>query len=800
MSTPKPHTRLVMLPLALYVVVGLATCNDYPVHSLLETFEVRVTDKLTNDQPVKLDFLWVLDHSPSMCQEQRELAKGFKELTKALGTFGEGAIDAQMAVVTVQQAPDKQEIRVVGRFKHTPATVYPPNCFERIRTNCLSGSQCSNPAPYKFQTSGCSSLCNEKTSAEHKKTLKKGKWKCEGPKSESGTIKASKVSNLNCSLNTQCVASCTKGASGDKFCCDLFEGGKDCTVECSVAGGGAGVGGCIFQPDTKKCPKPQDLPAVIGQKDLDKFGCIATVGAAQTQESKFEGGFRSAWMALDPDGPNCKYKACVDSLRSCCAKKEKWCTETNPAVIKQNKAKCTKEKVELCEYLTPYGACKRKIKSCCKGPHDEACLSHTDKKKCDAEVKSKCNKLKGKTDVVTEACQATRLMRQDGYLVLVFVSDDDDCSMHLNIHPHDKTKMTKEIWEKCQIHNDSLIGNRALAEGHCEFKQAKSEGGAKSKAMWCPEDCVTGSKKKTPDGLDKCKKGCKEGSKEQVECQAKADAQIEFFDKEKQSFYKYKSNKEHLAGWQFAPVSEFVNRFKSLKDDPAKVIVASIAGDTKYENTKAKTSKDFEAVEAQKNCDRVEFYHAMKKDVGPGQAPNICLGKRGEASYGSRYIQLAEAFRENGVTFNICKGSDFGPALRGIAEQILKRVVKICLPAPPETDESGQLRLKVTHSRGGKTTELKSTPCDSSKELCYSIQQSADCRAGKVGLAGDGSNCKLTRDCTSGLHCKKECAGTKEQCQDVAGRCLPYTQALFFNQTLDEQDLIEVNFKADMGL
>ena len=587
--------RLAMLPIGLGLVVGLATCNDYPVHSLLESFEVRVTDTLKNDQPVKLDFLWVLDHSPSMCQEQRELARGFKELTKALGTFGEGAIDAQMAVVTVQQAPDKTPVKGGGRFKHNPATVFPPNCFERIKTNCLSNSQCSNPVNYDFPSTGCSSLCASKTSNAHKKTLKAGKWKCNGPKSETGAIKASKVSNLNCSLNTYCEASCQKGPSGDKFCCDLFEGGKDCTVQCTVAGGGAGVGGCIFQPDTKKCAKYADLPAVIGQKELDKFPCIATVGAAQTQESKFEGGFRSAWKALDPDGPNCSYKACVESLRSCCVKGEAWCKETKPALVAQAKARCTKEKVELCEYLTPYGACKRNIKECCQGPHDEICTKHKDKKKCDAAVKSKCDKLKGKTDIVPEVCQNTRLLRPDGYLVLVFVSDDDDCSMHLNIHPHDKGKMTKEIWEKCQVHNDSLIGNRALMEGYCEFKKAKSEN--QGKTMYCPEDCRTGSKAKTPDGLDKCTKGCKEGSTEQKACKAKADAQIEFFDKEKQGFYKYKSNKEHLAGWQFAPVSEFVNRFKSLKDDPAKVIVASIAGDTIHENTKAKTQKDFEAVE-----------------------------------------------------------------------------------------------------------------------------------------------------------------------------------------------------------
>ena len=107
--------------------ISLTSCNNYPVQSLLENFRVRVTDKLNADEAVKLDFLWVIDHSPSMCQEQRDLAKGFEQFITKLQSIG--TIDAQMAVVTVQQAQDKSDIRVIGRFKHEPATSFPPNCI-----------------------------------------------------------------------------------------------------------------------------------------------------------------------------------------------------------------------------------------------------------------------------------------------------------------------------------------------------------------------------------------------------------------------------------------------------------------------------------------------------------------------------------------------------------------------------------------------------------------------------------------------------------------------------------------------
>lgn len=781
------------------VVCGLATtCNDYPVHSLLDSFEVRVTDQLTNEKPVKLDFLWVIDHSPSMCQEQRQLAKGFKNLTDVLNSFGEGAIDAQMAVVTVQQAPDKTDIKVVGRFKHSPATAFPPNCYERIRTNCLNNAQCGAPAAYTFATPTDTSMCLAKPPQRPEVQKKTEKWKCKGPKAEDGSIKASKTSNLNCSLNTYCEATCNKGADGDKFCGDLFESelpAKDRTIQCSVPGGGAGLGGCIFQPETKACAEFKDLPPVIGHDELDKFACLATVGAAQTQESKFEGGFRSAWTALDPDGPNCDYDACVKDLRTCCVGNPEWCKETDPAVIAQNKAKCEVDKVEQCEYLTPYGHCKRQIKDCCQGPYDTECTTHRDAKKCEAAVKSQCDKLKGKKDRVAEACQNTKLLRPDGYLVMVFVSDDDDCSMHLELHPHDKNVMTKEIWEKCQVHGDSVLGNRALAEGHCEFKRDKSE--ATGTAMYCPSDCLVGSTTKTPKGLLKCPNGCKKDSKERADCLEKAMAQMDEFDQETTKNHSYKSPMEHLAGWQFAPVSDFVNRFKSLKDDPAKVIVAAITGDTSY----GESPYDDAALQ-QQHRDRVNFYHAMKKDVGPGQAPYVCLGERGEASYGSRYVALADAFRDNGVNFNICKGSSFGPALRGIAEQILKRVVKICLPQPPEVDQAGDLLIKVMHTRDGKSVELKRVDGTGDPlALQYSIQSSTDCRAGKTGLEGEGASCRTTRECTAGLTCVTDCVKTAEDdCSAAIGQCLVYDKAIFFTQTLDKADKIEVNYKADLGL
>ena len=136
----------------------LAGCNDYPVHSLLDSFEVCVTKQLARDKAVKIDFLWVIDHSSSMCQEQRSLANGFQKFIQSLQDYGKikptdpSFIDAQMAVVTVQQvptlqpSPDSEAIKKIGEFVHNPAKKLPPSCIEKTKQPCTSDAQCAKPS------------------------------------------------------------------------------------------------------------------------------------------------------------------------------------------------------------------------------------------------------------------------------------------------------------------------------------------------------------------------------------------------------------------------------------------------------------------------------------------------------------------------------------------------------------------------------------------------------------------------------------------------------------------------------
>ena len=132
---------------ALLALLAIAAgCNDYPVHRLLDSFEARVTTTLKHDQPIKLDFIWMIDDSPSMCGHQVGLAKGFGTFIDQLKQAGQ--IDAQMAVVSVQQIADIDTsspifIDRVGRFVNRPAQKFPPNCIESFKAPCASDAQCA---------------------------------------------------------------------------------------------------------------------------------------------------------------------------------------------------------------------------------------------------------------------------------------------------------------------------------------------------------------------------------------------------------------------------------------------------------------------------------------------------------------------------------------------------------------------------------------------------------------------------------------------------------------------------------
>lgn len=705
----KTRIPLQLLTAALLLpTLVLPGCNDYPVHSLLDSFSARVTSNLSNSNKVKLDFLWVIDHSPSMCKQQQDLAKAFNGFVADLQALGQ--VDAQMAVVTVQQIADLPSstgvtVKKIGKFNTTPATSFPPNCIEHWRAPCFAdnpgdttatSAQCRDQFDFTFKA-GVSyqppptSLCpfvdgkappygdGTKTyvnplGGKHDEAAD-NMWRCKSPASKS------LVTNDNGSVNSYCWRHCKEDAECKKLL-------NDDSAICYSPGGpsGADQAGCMFPPATKDCGN-KELAPVLSNDKLEQFHCIATVGASSTQQSGFEGGLRSAWMAIDPAGPNC---------------------------VGGPKVTDSTGKVVL-----------------------------------DAEGKSSPN----------PNCQYAQLVRDDAYLVIVFVSDDDDCSVDLSLslanETDDEKKALKQLLtlddqNMCQRLGDAVGGNRRLNEGNCMYVKSKQTNPANYK---CPVDC------KADDAA----------------CLAEAEKNVQ-------------ANRS--VDKRFAPVSDFVNRFKSLKSDPAHVIVAAISGDSAAQAYKDglplfDSNGGSVADELQKVIDTDMYFKAARRNIAPGQSPYVCAGKKGESGYGSRYIELANAFRENGIFANICDG-DFSGALSGISETILKRIIKICLPYPPKFVD-GAPQLEVKRVRGTDETLLAYTAETTDKSAGkYYIQSSPDCRAGKTQVTGESQPCSSIRDCANGLVC-------------TDGLCKVYSDAIYFTEVPNKGDNIEINYGADLG-
>lgn len=498
-----------------------------------------------NSAVKKYDFLWVIDHSPSMSHRQLQLAAMEKQFVETLK--GAGQIDVQMAVVTVQQIADLPSatgvtVKKIGEFRNTPASSFPPNSIEMFRAPCTAdgpdewtatSADCRNQFEFSFPaaiTAGgpAPSLCSadvaqgltgtgKSTWINPKAIADKSSenlWRCRSP-----GAKFSKV-NDNCSINSYCWRHCTTDAE----CQNLF--GQ--SAICYSPGGavGADQAGCLIPPQTQDCLN-KELPKVLHQDQLDLFHCLATVGASSTQQSGFEGGLRSAWFALDPQGPNC-----ADAAN----------------------------------------------------------------------------------------CQNTQLIRKDATLVLVFVSDDDDCSVALEYSLANDTpeyqKKQKELlpaddWSRCQVLGDATGSNVALNEGNCLYIKSKQ---ADPSTYLCPTDCLEGD----------------------AVCAAAAAKNLEM---------------TKVVDKRFGPVAEFAAKFASLKDKPDQVIVAAFSGDSPVADFK---DGKIGAVSPQVRVDRDKFYLSERVNLAPGQAPYICADSAGLTAYGSRYFQLAAAFGENGFAANLC--------------------------------------------------------------------------------------------------------------------------------------------------
>ncbi len=499
---------------ALLAAGPLAACNEVPVASLEKSFTMKVNITEGDPKPVKIDFLWVVDNSTSMCEEQVALTKSFQTFTTELNRAFD--VDAHVAVTTAdaQCDPNVTKSSARGVFNRTPADGFPPSCFAKDPHPCLQDVDCNT---------------GEETT-----------WTCDGGAQGMAVC----VENPNGSLNSACTYRCgadvpakpSEGAPADEIaayeaalaaadqeCRDQFSKGELNDWYCHRPSGTKKDWGCMLPPQTKQCPT--DLPSILRtEEELKHFSCVATVGVIQDKCFKYEQGLNTALWAIDPNGPN--------------------------------------------------------------------------------------------------PDQAREFLRDDAYLVIIFVTDEDDCSVPENRSVHE------DFYDTCGV---------ASAKAYLE---------ANGQAV-------------TLDNPDLLKEG------------ATVDA-----------------------GGKLHPVSYFINKYKGLKKDPSKVIVAAIAGDSTIEERDA-NKKIIPEKLAQKMAERAAYVASKGDKRTCHKQSSICNSDVGKSDWGSRYLALTEGFGPNGVFTNICNDAGIGQALEDIANQVVSVVNKICLPHPVK-DSSKLLVTRTT--------------------------------------------------------------------------------------------------------
>ncbi len=428
-------------------VVGALACNETPISNLEKSFTYKVSTNTGDGNKIKVDFLWVIDNSSSMCQEQVSLTRNFRTFTDQLQTAFD--IDPRIAVTTVDSHCEWNNTSVFssfGKFNQHAASEFPVACKEQRRVPCISDVDCAGL--------DCDLYPETCTSPE-------GNWSCEKAPSQDC------ITSPNGSINTSCTRSCKT----DEECQTLF---GDPAFICQKPSAFESNSGCLRPPDTKSCP--DELPPYLDANNLALFPCIASVGVNQERCLKFEQPLRSGLLALDKAGRN--------------------------------------------------------------------------------------------------ADQAKGFLRDDAYLVVIFVSDEEDCS---------------------------IADNRTVDEqsyNNCGLLKTTDEGGP------------------------------------------------------------------------LVPVAHYVNRFKALKADPGRVIVAAIAGDSQRSDP------------AEVELDRQAYFDSRSNPRTCFSKSYICSSSNGIADFGSRFLEFTRSFGPNGTFSNICADQGIGPALAQVADTIVAVINKICLPRP----------------------------------------------------------------------------------------------------------------------
>jgi len=631
-------------------------CNEVPVGNLTSSYVVQIEELREHGSPAKLDIVWVIDDSPSMCQEQQSLAASFDTFLSVFQEFA--AIDMRLAVTTTNVCAADKAGAIRGKFVYQPAEAFPPECVQKRVFPCLADEECqknpalpdkanwvceSKPAQYLYTCDKPPGYGTDDYPGDILHTVNSiCRYKCdrEGapatcarvfgePEGCTGTCEPDcsiPACQADTSLTTanSCGVLCAVGADCDAKCNDILKDAAQCQEICALEPekcfprcaeivkapdcsnicepGWNCVETCeAYLFDTVKCGEVCSAGDCFDTCANDAFSkqdflCSMVCDGSYSCNDKCTAEFGDAsYRCLYPGG---------DQTRAGCVlpPATAWCPANGPTMLDAEVAD---------RYFDDWKNLKW------AGNPDWQGLDHDTVRDlifeqlfiCMASVGAQQNICGSQEQGLLAAwmaldrngengAQAASFLRDDAFLLIIFVSDEDDCS--------------------------SVTKIPAIEAGQCACK-ADTNG------------C-------TPDG--------------------KCDA----------------------ADGPLYPASTFINRLKSVKPDPAQVVVAAIVGDVV---PGSETSPHTELLEI-----RDRFYEC-KCDKGQ-YAPFTygCLSAQGKADIGNRYMQVAAGFGTRyGQVSNICDDQGLDGALTEIANLVIPLLTAICLPRPMSEEEFLQVYL-----------------------------------------------------------------------------------------------------------
>ena len=787
--------RALPFSVALAVVLVASACNEVPVRNLTSSYEIQVQEMREKGKPAKLDIVWIVDDSPSMCQEQQSLASSFTRFLQIFQKYT--AIDMRLAVTTTNVCPkEKAAAAIRGKFVYQPASdgSISPECVEKRVVPCLDDAQCTGNATLPDAKNW---KCEAKPAAYQ--------YSCDKPAGQGGDGADKHPGDILFVVNSMCRYTCDR-ETAPEACGQIFGsmvdgtkpfGQQACDSVC--VGGQCSVDACTSNPllvgpsggNTTECgdvcASDWDCVKKCDTYLHDQGKCTTVCGATDCYNT-------CVFAGTDTKNYADKMFPHQDFLCSLACEKQYSCNDQCVAEFGKDTYRCLypggdktragcllPPATSFCPVNGPKWLDKGDY-NCCADPQNAKCTDHKndDSITCTYFKNWKSGDWAGNPDwkdfnidpaqvyerifetlfgcmatVGTgqapcgnqeqgllaawmsldpngeNAAQAKAFLRSDAYLLIVVISDEDDCSTTSTI--------SAEKYGACACLRDT---EGCTPYGNCDDKK--------------------------PGPL--------------------------------------------------YPTSTFINNLKTLKDDPAMVVFASIVGDV-IPGSLTSPGTDEAAI-------RQRYYDCKCQDPATAYSPltYACYSSQGKADLGMRYQTVAAAFGARyGQTANICDDTGEATALASIANLVNSLLTRVCLPRPIATDatievykykasdptnrtlltedtEAQKNDFGLIYSRSGcarfqVTDQDCLDNCVSFRKDCLDV-----CAANLLSAAVCGSPNDLDsgicgdayHDCGLVCGCSKNCA--TPECK-AACNTRP-ENAIAFTKPLEADDRVEVRYQA----